>query len=245
MAGLEKIVTDERVFDIADRLMGEGRKVSNRMVWDQVGGGSMTTIAGALRRWRERQQLKAEPPAARTPLPDAVASAMRDAVERLWGAAQEETQKEIDRLTQAMNARVAEAVAERDSALAELQSTVEELQDVQDRAAEVEAELRGAHQAGEALRAELASAVERAGRAEARAVEIERRADGLQAELGRVHGEAQAGVDRDQARREAAEARETAARLQGQLEAMTAQQAELMKTLATIPEGARPGKSRT
>jgi len=53
MAGLDKIVTDELVFSIADRLTAEGRKVSNRVLWDHIGGGSMTTIAGALRRWRE------------------------------------------------------------------------------------------------------------------------------------------------------------------------------------------------
>ena len=169
---------------------------------------------------------------------------MREAFERLWNAAQEETQKEIDRLTEGMNARMAETVAERDGALAELQSTVEELQGLQGKAAAVEAELREARQGGEDLRGELARATERAGRAEARAVEIERRADGLQAELGHVHEETQHSVDRGQARREAAEARETAARLQGQIEAMTAQQAELMQTLATIPEGTLPGKSR-
>lgn len=45
MAGLEKIATDERVFDIAARLVAQGRKVSNHMVWDQVGGGYMMTIA--------------------------------------------------------------------------------------------------------------------------------------------------------------------------------------------------------
>lgn len=32
MAGLERIVTDELVFSIADRLDAEGRKVSNRLV---------------------------------------------------------------------------------------------------------------------------------------------------------------------------------------------------------------------
>lgn len=290
MAGLEKIVTDELVFGIADRLAGEGVKVSNRLVWDQIGGGSMTTIAAALRRWREKQQLQAETPAARVPLPDGVAEGMRQAVERLWNAAQEETQKEIDRLTEGMNARVAEAVAERDNALAELQSTVEELQGWQGKAAALEDELREARQESERLRADLASATGRAGEAAARAAEIERRADDLQGELGRVHEDAKAErerqaaliaegqaerdrlreelatlratstadrqksaederrsaeeverligtltaatAERDAARQEAADVRENAARLQGQVQAMTAQQAELMKAIA-------------
>ena len=255
MAGLEKIVTDELVFGIADRLTGEGRKVSNRLVWDHIGGGSMTTIAGALRRWRERQQLQAEAPAVRAPLPESVAEAMRAGVAQLWKAAQEETQREIDRLTEAANARVADAVAERDSALAELQATVEELQGWQGKAAALEDELREVSRNGDGLRGELASATERAGQAEARAVEIERRADDLQTELGRVHDDAraererladaltQAGVERDEARQEAAGARENAARLQGQVEAMTAQQGELMKAIAARAEPPASGRA--
>ncbi len=81
MAGLDKIVTDELVFSIADRLSAEGRKVSNRVLWDHIGGGSMTTIAGALRRWRERQQIRSELPAERIALPESVGLALRGAVE--------------------------------------------------------------------------------------------------------------------------------------------------------------------
>ena len=255
MAGLEKIVTDELVSGIADRLAGEGRKVTNRLVWDHIGGGSMTTIAGALRRWRERQQIEAETPAIRTPLPETVAEAMRTAIERLWKAAQEETQKEIDRLTEAANARVSDAVAERDGALAELQATVEELQSLQSRSAGLENDLQAARQVGEGLRGELASAAERAGQAAARAIEIERRADDLHAELGRVHDDAKAererlaealtraGVERDEARQEAAGARENAARLQGQVEAMQAQLGELMKAIAARAEPPASGRA--
>jgi len=95
MAGLEKIVTDDLVFEVADRLDTQGQKVSNRAIWDQIGGGSMTTIAAALRRWRERQQLKNEQASERPALPEAIAETMRDAVDRLWKAAQEETQKGV------------------------------------------------------------------------------------------------------------------------------------------------------
>ena len=73
----------ENIFDIADRLTAEGRKVTNRLIWDHIGGGSMTTIAGALRRWRERQQLQVEAPAARVALSEVVERAMCEAVERL------------------------------------------------------------------------------------------------------------------------------------------------------------------
>ena len=183
MAGLDKIVTDELVFSIADRLTAEGRKVTNRVLWDHIGGGSMTTIAGALRRWRERQQIRSELPAERMALPESVGLALRGAVEQLWAAAQGETQREIDRLTEVSNARVAEAVAERDSALAELQATVEELQAAQVRLGELQGELQDARREGEEVHAELVRATEQAGQAEVRAVEIERRADDLRAEL--------------------------------------------------------------
>ena len=290
MAGLERIVTDELVFSIADRLDAEGRKVSNRLVWDQIGGGSMTTIAAALRRWRERRELKAEQPAARPPLPEPMGEVMRDAADRLWKAAQDETRKEIDRLTQAMNERVEEASAERDGALAELQATVEELQTAQARGVELDAAAVAAGQVAHGLRADLASASERAGMAEARAVEITRRADDMGLELARVHAATQTQVnaaaadlasvrseldqvrrelaevsaraqaqqqqhddvrqkaaeearqlaermtkaeaERDHARLEAGTAREDAARLQGKVEAMTAQQADLLRMVA-------------
>lgn len=192
MAGLEKIVSDALVFETADRLAAEGRKVSNRMVWDQIGGGSMTTIAAALRRWRERQQLKAEQAPERTPLPEAIAAAMHEAVERLWRAAQEETQREIDRLTQAMNGRVAEAHAEREAALAELQTTVEELDALKTRAGALEADLQGARGEAASLRERLTEASRAAEISATKAAENARRADDLGAELARVHAEAKA-----------------------------------------------------
>ena len=104
---------------------------------------------------------------------------MRDAADRLWTAAQDETRKEIDRLTQALNERVEEATTERDGALAELQTTVEELQATQARAMELDAAAVAAGQVAHGLRADLVSASERAGMAEARAVEITRRADDM------------------------------------------------------------------
>ena len=70
------------------------------------------------------------------------------------------------------------------------------------------------------------------------------RKDALALSCGSVR-RSSAVVDRDQARREAVEAHEVAAQLQDQIEAMTAQQAEFMKTLASIPEEARLGKSWT
>lgn len=241
MAGLDKIVTDELVFGIADRLTTVGGKVSNRLIWSEIGGGSMTTIAASLRRWRERQELKAEEPVQRAPLPEPVGEAMRESVDRLWKAAQAETQKDIERLTQAMNERVAEATSERDEALSELQSTVEELQAAQARGAGLDAELVIARKERDGLRAQLAAAVERAGTAETRAVEIERRADDLGGELGRVHAEAATERERQaqdlvRLRTELDHARAEVATVRATADALAAQQAVQQQRLADEAE---------
>lgn len=219
--GYEKVASDEVVFEIADRLTTEGKKPSRRVVQAEVERQtgykpSMTTIHQALIRWEERQELRADTPIERAPLPEAIAEAMRDAVGRLWAAAQEETQKEIDALTQAMNERVAKAAAERDDVLGELQATAEEL----DVTRQQLAELTEAHQAtGDELTrlsAELGQVTDRAGTAETRAAELEARVADLKAELDRAHAELQA------ERQEAAQARAEASRKIEAIEQKTA-----------------------
>ncbi len=127
---IERIVTDETVFEIADQLTANGEKVTNRAVWSAIGGGSMTTISQALRRWKERQVLQVTQPIERTPLPAALVDVLQNAAAQLWEAAQAETKSELEQLAQATNARIAEAQSERDDTLAELQTTAEELEQV-------------------------------------------------------------------------------------------------------------------
>ena len=78
MADNSRIVTDELVAQVAERLAAAGERVSNRAVWSEIGGGSMTTISAALRRWRERQELQPAQHIERAPLPDAVRAALAD-----------------------------------------------------------------------------------------------------------------------------------------------------------------------
>jgi chromosome segregation ATPase len=127
---IERIVTDETVFEIADQLTANGEKVTNRAVWSAIGGGSMTTISQALRRWKERQVLQVTQPIERTPLPASLVDVLHNAATQLWDAAQAETKSELEQLAQATNARIAEAQSERDDTLAELQTTAEELEQV-------------------------------------------------------------------------------------------------------------------
>ena len=127
---IERIVTDETVFEIADQLTANGEKVTNRAVWSAIGGGSMTTISQALRRWKERQVLQITQPIERTPLPASLVDVLHNAATQLWEAALAETKSELEQLAQATNARIAEAQSERDDTLAELQTTAEELEQV-------------------------------------------------------------------------------------------------------------------
>ncbi len=127
---IEKIVTDEAVFEIADQLTANGEKVTNRAIWSAIGGGSMTTVSQSLRRWKEQQEIQVTQSIERTPLPAALVDVLHHAAAQLWDAALTETKSELEQLAQATNARIAEAHAERDDTLAELQTTAEELEQV-------------------------------------------------------------------------------------------------------------------
>ncbi len=128
--GIERIVTDAMVFEIADSLAANGEKVTNRAIWSAIGGGSMTTISQALRHWKEQQEIQVSQPIERAPLPASVLDVLHQAAAQLWETAQAETKAELEQLAQATNARIAEAHAERDDTLAELQATAEELEQV-------------------------------------------------------------------------------------------------------------------
>ena len=128
--GIERVVTDTMVFEVADQLMAAGEKVTNRAIWTAIGGGSMTTISQALRRWKESQVLQVAQPIERAPLPATIIDVLHAAAAQLWDAALNETKSELDQLAQATNVRVAEAQSERDDTLTELQTTAEELEQV-------------------------------------------------------------------------------------------------------------------
>ena len=128
--GIERVVTDTMVFEVADQLTAAGEKVTNRAIWTAIGGGSMTTISQALRRWKESQVLQVAQPIERAPLPAPIIDVLHAAAAQLWDTALNETKSELDQLAQATNARVAETQNERDDTLAELQTTAEELEQV-------------------------------------------------------------------------------------------------------------------
>ena len=101
----------------------------------------MTTISQALRHWKEQQELQVSQPIERAPLPASVLDVLHQAAAQLWETAQAETKAELEQLAQATNARIAEAHAERDDTLAELQATAEELEQVRAERDTAQAEL--------------------------------------------------------------------------------------------------------
>lgn len=242
MAGLDKIVTDEAVFEIADRLTADGQKVTNRVIWDQIGGGSMTTIAAALRRWRDQQQLKPALPVERPALPDVVAETMREAVDQLWKSALAATQGELDALTQQMNQRVAEAVASREEALTDLGEAQEERDQLRAELAEQGAALAQAQASLEAQTVQLTGLLTdnqtlRADgeKAVIRLAEIEHRAEDLKSELNRLHADVEA--ERQRHADELSSAQDATERLRAELERLrkssTAEADQLRVELAT------------
>lgn len=203
MADNAKIVTDEVVAQVAERLTAAGEKVSNRAVWSEIGGGSMTTISGALRRWRERQELQPEQKAERAAAPDDVYEAARLSAEQIWAASQRVTQHEIDDLSNTMNERINKANAERDAALVELQGTVEELQLAQATIIEQAQGIAAAVAEAERLIAEvaqlkdaLAAQTEAAHTAAAALAEAQRHADRLSTVLDQERAERAAATQR-------------------------------------------------
>lgn len=208
----EKLVSDEMVFEIAEQLTAKGEKVTNRAVWSAIGGGSMTTISNALRRWRENQELQVNQSIERTPLPAAMVEVLHHAAAQLWDAAQTETKAELEQLAQATNARIAEAHSERDEALSELQATAEELD-------QTKAELGALQVVTDELRAQtvlVTEAIHRAETAEAVNVELNARVEQLS---GFLVNEQNA---RKQAESELVKAQNEIAKLNGMIEVFNA-----------------------
>jgi chromosome segregation ATPase len=241
--GIERIVTDEAVFEAADRLADDGEKPTNRAIWNAIGGGSMTTISQALRRWRERQELQIEPQVERVPLPAAVADVLHDAAAKLWQAAMDETKAELEQLAQATNARVAEAQAERDEALAELQTTAEELEQAKVEVGRQAEQLAAGADEMEQLRVTVQqyadatdAATHRADTAEAARAELQARVEQLTALLEReqaAHAKAEA---------EAKVNGELSAELRAKLDASERRAAEIEARATTSEQAAEQAR---
>lgn len=182
-------ITDEQIAEIANRMADEGQKVSPLAIWSEVHTGSVVAVAAALRKWREARTPRAQQVAERPALPESVTEPMREALDRLWNSAQDEAERAVARRLAAMRQRVEDASNERDDALAELQSTVQELDAMQVHVDKMSAAFEAKADSITGLEEDIANAVQRTDAAEKRAQELTERVANLEAELERAEAD--------------------------------------------------------
>ncbi|MEX3636539.1 DNA-binding protein [Paraburkholderia sp. BR14320] len=179
-------ITDELVAEIANRMADEGQKVSPVAIWSEVHSGSVVAVSAALRKWRETRAARVPQVVERPALPETVTDTMREALDRLWTSAQDEAERSVARRLAAMRQRVEDASNERDEALAELQTTVQELDALQVQLDKMTRAYDEKVDAVAGLEEDIALAVQRTDAAEKRAQELAERVSHLEAELERA-----------------------------------------------------------
>ncbi|MFM0691547.1 DNA-binding protein [Paraburkholderia graminis] len=182
------IVTDERVAQIADRMAGEGKKVSALAIWGELRCGSIVAVSAAVERWRQaRQPASAEAPASvMTGLPDDVAQTMLSAAGNLWASAREEAERVVNQRLALAGGHAEALAAERDEALAEYQNTLAEAELARERVATLTNALSISEEAVNRLASELSALRERAKTAEDRVAELEDRAAAAEARVAQT-----------------------------------------------------------
>ena len=201
-----QIVTSERVAEIANALVLEGQEPSIVAVQAQIGGGSYSTVKRYLDVWRQE---RAEAAASAPDMPSEIAAKGSEFARAVWGMASRQAQRDA--------------------------------QVVKDSAAKAEAALRGELVGAQAEIARLeqtdAHQAETIEQQAAKLREIELALAEVQAQARRVpeleSTLADTRAQLDTARRDVSEARERAAGLAGQMEALASQNAAL---LAALPQ---------
>ena len=163
--------TKEKIWEVLDRAAADGRpQPTLRNIRTLVGGGSMSTIADAVREWRSRQ----------APAPDTMPTGMSDTaaqavVKAVWTALAADLSKYADNVREAAKARMAtemdvvqqlraaaeEMLAEADAKEAKLKSAVDTAERLQARLTETESQLTQARQALAELRTQHADLAKR------------------------------------------------------------------------------------
>jgi len=236
----------ERIVDAANTLYAQSDQTAFPSVSAvrRAAGVEMNVTSSVMKDWRLAQTEQAQP--AVVAVPQTVQQAGDAAIATLWSYAQEATEAlrnaqnawdaeraELDVLRQEMAEAFEAQAGELDAAQTALEQLRTELAEAQAglaRDAEAARRVRSAHQG---IAAELENAA-------ARTVELEGHVSDLRAELQRAHTETeQTRAERDAARQRAGEARETAAKLAGQLEATQTHSVALLSVLQEVGVGAR------
>lgn len=204
------VVTQERVFEVAQALVEQGTTPTILNVQDGIGGGSYTTVKRYLDQWREAAPKQRRP----VELPEAAVAKLMSLGREFWALLDEQAGQQVEAIRAATGEEIAAIQAQLDQAEQAIARLEAERDQAESRAVEQEHALREAVQAHQAQ-------TERAAAAEAKAGELAGRVADLKGELKLAH--AQHAAEREAvttARAEAQAAAVEAARLQGQLAAL-------------------------
>ena len=204
------VVTQERVFEVAQALVEQGTTPTILNVQDGIGGGSYTTVKRYLDQWREAAPKQRRP----VELPEAAVAKLMSLGREFWALLDEQAGQQVEAIRAATGEEIAAIQVQLDQAEQAIARLEAERDQAESRAVEQEHALRESLQAHQAQ-------TERAAAAEAKAGELAGRVADLKGELKLAH--AQHAAEREAvttARAEAQAAAVEAARLQGQLAAL-------------------------
>lgn len=204
-------ISREQIWAAADELDAAGQNPTLAAVRKAVGGGSFTTIQDAMTEWKARKAAKAAP--LREPPPGTLADRLQELASDVWTAAMELATARLEVEREALETARAELDAARLEAAELADALTTELDETRARVVQLEKQI-------ETERVVAAGVRERLAVSESRTQEA---ADQMRAERRAA----------DEARRVAAEAREEAAGLCGQIEALKEQQRELLDKIST------------
>jgi len=206
----KSVVTQERVFEVADALTERGEEPSILSVQAAIGGGSYSTVKRYLDVWKETGRQRR----VQVALPDAVVERLMGLGRDFWALLEERTAREIDQIRAGAKedaAALEVQVRQAEQAIAKLEHDKEQFEQF---AAERET-------ANQGLQAEIQVQRERATAAESKSTQLEARIVDLKAELDRAlkyaETERQAASG---ARKEAQAAAVEGAALKGELAAL-------------------------
>ena len=207
------LVTQERVFEVAQSLVEQGIAPTILNVQDGIGGGSYTTVKRYLDQWKESAPKQRRP----VELPEAAVAKLMSLGREFWALLDEQAGQQVEAIRAATGEEIAAIQAQLDQAEQAIARLEAERDQAESRAVEQEQAHREAVQAHQAQ-------TERVAAAEAKAGELAERVADLKGELQLAH--AQHAAEREAAttaRAEAQAAAVEAARLQGELTALRTQ----------------------
>ena len=204
------VVTQERVFEIADALTERGEEPTILSVQAAIGGGSYSTVKRYIDVWKEAGRQRR----AQVALPDAAVERLMALGRDFWALLEERAAQQVEQI----RATTREEIATLETQTRQAEQAIGKLEGEKEALEQLAAERETANQA---LRAQFQAERERATAAEAKATQLDARVVDLKAELDRVLKQMES--ERHAAEAARAEAKTAAvktARLTGELAAL-------------------------